>query len=465
MGGRRWVPGCLVVVLAAAGCQGMGQEPVVPLRVGKPPAVSPAGGRVRARWQAGPLYDEVVAGDLVVGATGGAAPVVVALRAANGEVAWRVPLPARVPEVMAVVAADGVVVVQGGRDVGAAPAAVRPAATEDLVLDARTGHRLWSVPVSGGPFAAQVAVGSGLVLTGKADGTVAARVARTGAVRWWMGSPAWCAGRSADSLWRTASLAVNDGLIAAAEFCASGASAVVRVDPASGRLLWSRPVSAAADGGTPEPLTVAGVTAQPGAAGQSGVVVVAGELKPGQAGASRTYPAPAGLGPTDTRQALLALDAGSGQPLWTAATGPADAQVQVTGGAVCRSPLAGVECRDARTGAPLWPALATGQATGPGPPNSGDAYAGAATTVLAVTLTGPAASPSPPGRGVLVRLLPLRGQAAIDVRVKVATQPTDGSNEGTFVVAAGPVTGGDLILLRRVDVTGYPLVALLVAPA
>jgi outer membrane protein assembly factor BamB len=461
MGGRRLVLGSLVVVLAAAGCQGLGQaqEPVVPLRVGKPPAVSPAGGRVRALWQAGPLYDEVVADDLVVGVTGGAAPVVVALRAANGGVAWRVPLPARVPEVMAVVAADGVVVVQGGRDTGSPPAAVRPVVTEDLALDARTGRRLWSVPVPGRPSAAAVAVGSsGLVLTGEADGSVAGRVARTGAVRWWMGRPAWCGVQSADSLWRTASLAVEGGLVAAAEFCRSGATAVVRVDPASGRLLWSRPVSAAADGGTPGPVTVAGVAAQPG------VVVVAGELKPGQAGGSRAYPAPAGLGPTDTRQALLALDAASGQPLWTAATGPVDAQVGVTGGAVCRSPLAGVECRNARTGTPLWPALATGQATSPGPPNSGDAYAGAASTVLAVTLAGPAASPPPPGRGVLVRLLPLRGGAAIDVRVKVATQPVDGSNQGTFVVAAGPVTGGDLLLLRRVDATGYPLVALLVSP-
>lgn len=460
MGGRRVVGGSLVVVLAAAGCQavGPGQEPVVPLRVGKPPAVSPAGGRVRARWQAGPLYDEVVADDLVVGATGGTAPVVVALRAANGEVAWRVPLPARTPVVMAVAAADGVVIVQGGREIGTPPAAVRPVVTEDLALDARTGRRLWSVPVPGRPIAAAVAVVSGLVLTGEADGTVAGRVARTGAVRWWMGHPAWCGGQPADSISRIASLAVGDGLVAAAEFCASGATAVVRVDPASGRLLWSRPVSAAADGGTPEPVTVAGVAAQPG------VVVVAGELKPGQAGASPTYPAPAGLGPTDTRQALLALDAASGQPLWTAATGPVDAQVQVTGGAVCRSPLAGVECRDARTGTPLWPAQATGQASSPGPPNSGDAYAGVATTVLAVSLAGPAASSRSPGRGVLVRLLPLRGGAVTDVRVRVSTRTVDGANEGTFVVAAGPVTGGDLILLRRVDATGYPLVALLVTP-
>jgi hypothetical protein len=232
-------------------------------------------------------------------------------------------------------------------------------------------------------------------------------VARTGAVRWWMGRPAWCGVQSADSLWRTASLAVGGGLVAAAEFCGSGATAVVRVDPASGRLLWSRPVSAAADGGTHEPVTVAGVAAQPG------VVVVAGELEPGQAGGSRAYPAPAGLGPTDTRQALLALDAASGQPLWTAATGPVDAQVGVTGVAVCRSPPAGVECRNARTGTPLGPALATGQATGPGPPNKGDAYAGAASTVLAVTLAGPAAAPPSPRRGVLVRLLPLRGGAAM----------------------------------------------------
>jgi hypothetical protein len=124
-------------------------------------------------------------------------------------------------------------------------------------------------------------------------------------------------------------------------------------------------------------------------------------------------------------------------------------------GTVCESVNTGLECRDDMTGAATLPALLTGQGSNSSPPYASDGVAGISGGIAAVTV-----APFRSGQ-VRVELISLRGgQVVGSARIAAGVRAYQ-ANYQTFVVAAGPLPGGGtLVLLRRVDLPGYPVLAL-----
>ena len=420
-------------------------------RPGKPPAVSGTG--VRALWQGTPWADVTVAGGLVVGASLHDRQVIVgAVSALTGEPRWSAPIPKTYSDILDLVAGPGIVIAEVGRLSGHAPLAVFPVVKRDVVLDLRTGRVLWTAPVPGKDQAPPLATAGDVVVFGAASGVITAREAASGRVAWTRQRPAGCTAIGVQSpVDDGMSLAGSGALLAASFECKGGHDLVQRFDPATGRVLWQWVT----------PKTSSPFLAATAVAAQGSVVLLTGEIAP--PGAARAFARglpgryfwPASLGPLDDVQVVLALDAETGQPRWTELGGQLD-DFTLADGAVCESVNYGFECRDDVTGKPTRPVLVTGQGGASSPPFGDDGFAGISGTVAAVTV-----APFEPGE-VRLEVLPVRGStpvARVTVHIGVKAR---GANYQTFVVAAGQVRGGTLVLLRRLDRPGYPLVALLV---
>jgi hypothetical protein len=165
---------------------------------------------------------------------------------------------------------------------------------------------------------------------------------------------------------------------------------------------------------------------------------------------------PPALGPADETSTVLALDAANGRPRWSELGGQLE-RFALTAGAVCEVVNTGLECRDDATGAPTMPTLLTGARDGASPPYLADGFAGISGGLVAVT-------ESPSRSGVTLRVVTVRGGATVArASLAIGSVPADGSNYRVFAVAAGPFAqGAVLVLVRRVDLAGYPVLALAV---
>ena len=115
----------------------------------------------------------------------------------------------------------------------------------------------------------------------------------------------------------------------------------------------------------------------------------------------------------------------------------------------------GVECRDDTTGAAVMPTLLTGKNASSTPPYFDDGFAGVSGGVVAVTM--PARS-----GGVTLRVQRVRGGAVVaQVHLAIATRGYKGALYDVFAIGAGPLgSSAILVLVRRVDLPGYPALAL-----
>jgi hypothetical protein len=384
---------------------------------------------------------------------------VFAVSAATGSTEWTAKPPGRLVP-LGVLPGHGVVIVEAGKDFGHAPALVAPGVTEYVALDLSTGRRLWT---TGAPYHFQnppIAISGDLVLTTDLTGAITARQAMTGRVLWRRPPPSGCWRRGPGPLTNAFALAADQTHVAASFSCDGYRALVQMLDPATGAMFWSwqppRSVGAQSD------------LAATAVARQGDVVLVTGQDAPpdGPYPFARTVPRryswPGSLGPADDIQVVLALDASTGRPRWIELGGQ---QVSFTlaDGAVCETVNAGLECRDDVTGAPTGPVLVTGQGDSSVPPIGGDASAGIAGSVAAVTV-----APFRTGR-VSVELLPIRGDRPLgQAAVGTGTRPASASHatEQPFIVAAGTLPSGrTLFLLRRVDLPNYPVLALETAGA
>ncbi len=415
------------------------------------PRVTSTGARITALWQA-PLTHAVVTGDLVVGRAAGRPAVLEAISESTGQQRWTASLPAAEPYVGGLFAAGGVVVVEVGR------ALDDPAGSLEVmsyvVFDARSGRQLWTAQASGGVpsfFAGTpVAYAGGVIVVGDGSGELTAHNARTGAVAWTRGVPRSCPQSGEPEYRYDERLAGTGDLLVVSYQCETpgpGGVLVERLAPSSGVAFWRWR--------SPLPgMSVAGV------ATHGGVVLLSGEA--GEDRYVRRLPRsrlwPTSLGYFLGKELVLALDARTGAPRWSERGGQLE-EFTLTDGVICETVHIGFECRDDQSGLPTRPVLTTGHGEGSSPPYVADGTAG-----ISGNLAGVVLSQAPSG-AVTIGVFPLRRGAAIaHATVQLGDSTYGEGNDKNFIVGAGPIVGGGtLLLLRRVDISGYPLVALRVS--
>lgn len=410
-----------------------------------------ATGGARALWQGAPWGGVTFDGATLLGIDGAQ---VDAISAATGKPAWTATMPPALTQILGLLPAGNAVIVEAGRPVGQAPAAVFAVVTEYVALDLATGRVLWAVPVGGAYQNPPLAASGRYLLTGDTTGAVVARVIATGAVAWRDPRPAVCRQPASAGTDNAGLGLAADGPVVAASFDCGPRVVVRRLDPATGTALWTWQSPAVAAGG----LQQLAVTA---AASSGGIVLLAGEIAAPPAAREftarlpRHYGWPRALDPPDQVSTVLALSAADGRPLWTELGGQLET-FTLTDGAVCEVVSTGLECRDDATGAPTMPTLLTGMQDGDSPPYADDALAGISGDFAAVTV------PSAATGTVTLRVVRVRDGATVArVRVAIGPESRGGSGYQVFAVAAGQRPGGAVeVLLRRVDLPGYPLLAL-----
>lgn len=419
-----------------------------PAAPGRLPAVT--GGTAHALWQGAPWGGVTFDGGTLLGIDGAS---VDAISAATGRPLWTATMPQPLAQIMSLVPAGNAVIVESARTVGQAPAAVYGAVSEYTALDLATGRPLWTVPVGGTYQNPPIAVSRDYLLTGDTSGAVIARVIETGAVAWRDPRPAAC-GQAPSTGMDNAGLGLAaDGSLAAASFSCGPRVIVRRLDPATGTALWTWQSPAVGAGDVLQIALAA-------AASDGRMLLLAGQIASPPAAQQFTarlphaYAWPPALDPPDQVSTILALAAATGHPLWSELGGQLEL-FTLTAGSVCEMVAGGLECRDDATGAATMPTLLTGKTDGDSPPYADDGFAGVSDGLAAVTM------PSPTG-GVVLRVVRVRGGAMVtQVHLAVGTTAFGGANYQVFAVAAGPLgKGAILVLLRRVDLPGYPLLAL-----
>lgn len=468
--------GCLSLAVLVAGC-GSSDPPKpstsrpstrsAPVRPAKPPTrvrpvaagttvglpqVTSTGMRITALWQA-PLSKAVVTGDLVVGLAAGRPAVLEAVSESTGRQRWTASLPVAEPYVAGLFAAGGVVVVEVGR------ALDDPAGSLEvmsyLVFDERTGRQLWTAQALGGVpsfFAGTpVAYAGGVIVIGDASGELTGHKARTGAVAWTRSAPQSCPQSGEPEYRYDERLAGTGDLLVVSYQCETrgpGAVLVERLAPSSGVPFWRWRSPLAG-------MSVAGV------ATHGGVVLLSGQA--GEDRHVRSLPLPrqwpTTLGPFGGGELLLALDSRTGAPRWNERGGQLD-EFTLTDGVTCETVHVGFECRDDQSGLHTRPVLTTGRGEGDSPPYLADGTAGISGSLAGVVLS------QAPNGAVTIGVFPLRGRGAIAHATLQLGDSTYGEgNAKNFIVGAGPIAaGGTVMLLRRVDIANYPLVALRVSP-
>jgi outer membrane protein assembly factor BamB len=449
-----WRNGAAAVVLTAAGLITVAAcGPATHLAAsGRVTLPAVTGGKVRALWQGAPWGNLTFAGGTLLGVDGNQ---VDAVRAATGKLIWTATIPASLPQILGLVPAGDVVIVEAGHTIGQAPAAVVPIVSTDVALDLATGARRWTAPVGGQYQSPPIAASGTLLLTGDPAETVTARIAATGAVVWRDPRPAACqpAGESDGGLGSPALGVAADGSLAAASWDCGPRVVVRRFDPATGKPVWTWQ-SPAVPAGAVQSLSVVA------AARDGGLVLLAGQVASPPAAqqflARFPHPDtwPPVLGPADQISTVLALDAAVGRPRWSELGGQLETPA-LTAGAACELVSAGLECRDDATGAPTIPALLTGMTEG-SPPYADDGFAGVSGGLAAVT--------QPHSGGVTLRVVSVSNGATVArAYLAIGTTTQDGSSYQVFAVTAGQLTPDTtLVLVRRVDLPGYPVLALAV---
>jgi outer membrane protein assembly factor BamB len=468
--------GCLSLAVVVAGCGGSdppkpptsrpntrpalerpaeAPTPVRPVAAGTTvglPQVTSTGARITALWQA-PLTDAVVTGNLVVGLAAGRPAVLEAISESAGQQRWTVSLPAAEPYVAGLFAAGGVVVVEVGHSLDDPAGSL--VVTRDVVFDARSGRQLWSAQAPGGVTSLvagkPITYAAGLVVTGDSSGDLTARDARTGALAWRSTSPRSCPQSREPEYRYSEGLAGSGRLLVVSYQCESeghGEVLIERLAPGSGAPLWQWRA----------PLADLSVV---GAATQGELVLLSGQA--GEDHDARSLPNarswPPSLGPYLGKELVVALDARTGAPRWYERGGQLE-EFTLTDGVTCETVHVGFECRDDQSGLHARPVLTTGHGEGSSPPYGGDGTAGISGSIAGIVLS------QAPSGAVTIGVFPLRGGGAIaHATVQLGDSTYGEAKYKNFIVGAGPIAGGGtLMLLRRVDIANYPLVALRVSP-
>lgn len=414
-----------------------------------------------ALWQGVPLLWLAFDGPTLLGVpvdSGVGTERVVAVSQATGKIRWATSLPKSMPFTLGLFPAGNTIVVEGGRDASSGP--IRGFALSGYMgLNAASGKILWTQSVSGTHAAPTAAVSSGYLVTGTVPGQlfpdtfpgpVTGRVAATGKVAWTLPQPKGCGNLGL----------AGDGPLLALSYDCGRQVLVERLDPATGKALWTwRSPVATAKGGASTNLTVTTVSSGGGLVLLSGGVLGTGaaQLFAAALPHPRTWP-PLLASPLSGEMAL-ALTA-AGRPAWTE-TGGQQEVFEPTGDALCEEELNGFECRTGATGAPSVPAQIAypgGIGTGYG----GDDYAATADGLIAAIspVTGAGA-----GKAVELRVTDAgTGKIVATARIGISPLAQPGSDITVAAVAANPLTPTSaLVLVRRVDVKGDPLLALSVS--
>ena len=420
----------------------------------KLPSVTSSDVTVRSLWQLDGMVLPTVIDDEVVSFVGvGTHRVVRAVSAQAGTTRWTVALPGSEPDALELLAAQGVVVAVVGHDSGGRPNG--PVAALLLVIDARTGRQLWTQSIGGFSQTPPVAIAANLVVTGDPLGNLNARNARTGVRAWHQARPATCP-RAGVVLYDEA--VVADGSLLAVSYQCSmpttRRSLVERLDLASGTPTWTWTTPA-----IPGPLGVSLTVA--GAAVQGNTVVLEGGIppKPASLAASlgRATVFPSNLG-TPGPSTVVSIDASTGHPRWNefGSEGYNFVQLTLVDDAVCESMSSGFECRDDVTGEPTRPVFLSGNRANVIPPIEFDRFVGLTGGTAAAVIAAPATN------SVSVELMPITGDGPVGkIKVGISTRIFNGASQAPFVVGSGQFAGGaPLLLIRRVDVSGYPILAL-----
>ncbi len=432
------------------------------------PRIVSSGGFVQALWQA-PLVDAHVVGGLVVGLVAGEDRLheLRALSELTGQAVWSASLPSGNPDVLGLIAGSGVVVVGVGHDVGEAPAAVFPVVTGEVVFEATSGRELWSAPVEqhAGILShfqhPPIALSGGVLVTGDAAGNLTARTLQSGAPAWTQPRPTSCPqGRGSEEAYDEA-LAAHGPLLAVSYQCHAAGRTFAqarRLSPSTGKMVWSWDSPRVRDTTTSfVDLSVVAAAVQGDTVLLYGQVARAGRLADMLPHARRW---PTILGAFGEGELLVALDSRSGRPRWSEQGGQENT-ITMSDGATCETDQLGFECRDDGTGLPSRPLVRTTRSEADAPPYLGDGYSGI-TGALAGLVLGQQRSGA-----ASIAVYPLHGRGLVArASVELGRGVYGGANYQSFIVAAGPLPHGEtLLLLRRVDVANYPLVALGVTPA
>jgi hypothetical protein len=424
--------------------------PVAPPPVGQGRLPSATGG-ARALWQGAPWGGVTFDRGTLLGIDGAQ---VYAVSAATGEPAWMATMPPALTQILGLVPAGGAVIVEAGHPIGQSPAAVFAVVTEYVALDLATGRVLWAAPVGGTYQNPPLAASGRYLLTGDTSGAVVARLIATGEVAWRDPRPAVCGQPPSQGTDNAGLGLAAAGPVAAASFDCGPRVVVQRLDPATGTALWTWQSPAVARGAVHQLALTA-------AASSGGILLLTGQIdappaaRHFTAGLPRPYAWPRALDPPDQVSVVLVISAATGRPLWTELGGQLET-FTLTAGAVCEVVSPGLECRDDATGAATIPALLTGMQDGDSPPYADDGLAGISGGFAAVTV------PSAANGIVTLRVVRVRDGATVArVRVSIGSASRDGSDYQVFAVGAGPLRRGAIeVLLRRVDLPGYPLLAL-----
>jgi outer membrane protein assembly factor BamB len=406
------------------------------------PAISGSG--VRVLWQGAPWGDLTFAGAMLLGVNG---QQVAAVSAATGAPLWTATIPASLSSILGLVPAGDVVIVEAGHEVGQAPAAVYPVVSEYVALDAVTGKMRWAIPVGGRYQSPPIAASGRFLLTGDPSGAVTGRIAATGRVAWRDRRPRGCGPAPSGGVDNAGLGIATDGALATVSFECGPRVIVQRLDPATGEARWTWRSPAASDSS----LSVA-VAARDG-----GLVLVSGQISPSARPFARKLPRarvwPQALGPADDTDLIVALDAATGHPRWSETGGQLETFAP-TDGALCEVVNVGLECRGDVTGALTMRTLLTGKGDGDSPPYSADGYAAVSGGLAAVTVHS--------RHGVVLLVLRVHGGATVTrIRLMIRTRAYGGANYQVFAVAAGPLAShAILVLVRRVDLPGYPVLAI-----
>jgi outer membrane protein assembly factor BamB len=386
--------------------------------------------------------DAVSSGNATVGA----------VRATTGARVWALTLPSSLPDILGLVPAGKVVVVEAGQDIGQAPGETLPVVTELLGIDQATGRQLWAVPATGDyqqpAIASAEAADGALLITGDPSGTLTARWTATGTVAWQ--APAGCP-LLTDDVTPPVTVAADGSLIAESVSC-NPSTVIRRLDPATGKTRWTWRAPAATMAGN---LMIA--VGEVGRAGSA--ILVTGLGNPRESGTTWSavglpspYPWPASLSGQQADGFTLALDAASGRPRWSQASSSHFEWYALTAGAVCGD-NGGIQCRDDVTAATTMPDVA--------PPPPGHDESAYLADGLAVITSAPA-----PGGGIAVTVLAVRG-GTVRTQARLGVKPyacDTGQVYAPTVVGFGALPGGGyLILLDRRDLPDAPILALRLA--
>ena len=197
-----------------------------------------------------------------------------------------------------------------------------------------------------------------------------------------------------------------------------------------------------------------------GAATQGELVLLSGEAGEDRGAPSlpNARPWPTSLGAYLGKELVVALDARTGAPRWYERGGQLE-EFTLTDGVTCETVHVGFECRDDQSGLHARPVLTIGRGEGSSPPYEGDGTAGISGSLAGIVLSQASSG------AVTIGVFPVRGGGAIaHATVQLGNSTYGEAKYKNFIVGAGPIAGGGtLMLLRRVDIANYPLVALRVS--